>query len=150
MTTSNMALLIQQLNVEDQLYCKTFLFGLCFLVGVLPRIRLLPLGGREHSIVIEKVRHRKTWLPRQNSICAHCINGVVDDEFLFLTEYNKYNNIRETYFSRTEDICSGFTKMREEKLSFLLCEAMHVGRITIIDLISPPIRSHKPKKSHIS
>ena len=37
--------------------------------------------------------------------------------------------------------------MREEKLSFLLCEAMHVGRITIIDLISPPIRSHKPKKS---
>ena len=68
----------------------------------------------EHSIVIEKVRYRKTWLPRQNSLCTHCINGVVDDEFLFLTEYNKYNNIRETYFSRTEDICSGFTK-KEKK-----------------------------------
>ena len=71
-------------------------------------------GGREgHSIVIERGRHKKTWLPRENRLCTHCSKGVVDDdirdllfknrtfdelddEFLFLTECNNY--IRETYF----------------------------------------------------
>src|SRR4029434_4841303 len=54
-------------------------------------------GGREQSIVIVKRVHRQTWLPRENRLCTHCSNRVVEDEFLFLTECNKYNNIRETY-----------------------------------------------------
>ena len=87
-------------------------------------------GGREQSIVIVKRVHRQTWLPRENRLCTHCSNRVVEDEFLFLTECNKYNNIRETYFSRTEDICSGFIKMKREEKSLL-------GQIgEYIDLIS--------------
>ena len=74
--------------------------------------------GSEQSIVIVKRVHRQTWLPRENRLCTHCSNRVVEDEFLFLTECNKYNNIRGTYFSRTEDICSGFLKMkREDKIT---------------------------------
>ena len=74
--------------------------------------------GREQSIVIVKRVHRQTWLPRENRLCTHCSNRVVEDEFLFLTECNKYNSIRETYLSRTEDICSGFIKMkREDKIT---------------------------------
>ena len=75
-------------------------------------------GGREQSIVIVKRVHRQTWLPRGNRLCTHCSNRVVEHEFLFLTNCNKYNNIRETYLSRTEDICSGFIKMkREDKIT---------------------------------
>ena len=86
--------------------------------------------GREQSIVIVKRVHRQTWLPRENRLCTHCSNRVVEDEFLFLTECNKYNNIRETYFSRTEDICSGFIKIKREEKSLL-------GQIgEYIDLIS--------------
>src|SRR4029434_9830189 len=50
--------------------------------------------GREQSIVIGKRAHRQTWLRRENRLCTHCSNRVVEDEFLFLTECNKYNNIR--------------------------------------------------------
>ena len=62
--------------------------------------------------------------------CTHCSNRVVEHEFLFLTECNKYNNIGETYLSRTEDICSGFIKIKREEKSLL-------GEIgEYIDLIS--------------
>src|SRR4029434_366732 len=74
---------------------------------------------REQSIVIVKRVDRQTWLPRENRLCTHCSNRVVEHEFLFLTECNKYNNIREFYFSRTEDICSGFIKMKREEKSLL-------------------------------
>src|SRR4029434_8563588 len=76
-------------------------------------------GGREQSIVIVKRGHRQTWLPRANRLCTHSSHTVVEDEVFLLKECNKYNNIRETYLSRTEDICSGFIKMKREEKSLL-------------------------------
>ena len=102
-------------------------------------------GGREHSIVIERGRHRQTWLPWENRLCTHCSNGEVKEEFIFLTECNEYKNISETYFSGTEHIYSVFTKENKEGKLSLLCETMHKPNLPVSTLLP-----HIEKEYHIT
>ena len=39
----------------------------------------------EHSLAIEKGRHRQTWLSREDRLCFHCTHNQVEIELLFLT-----------------------------------------------------------------
>ena len=39
----------------------------------------------EHSLAIERRRHRQTWLSREDRICLHCPQNEVETELHFLT-----------------------------------------------------------------
>ena len=40
----------------------------------------------EHSLGIEKGRHRKTWLPVEERLCNHCTTAEPETEMQFLTK----------------------------------------------------------------
>ena len=48
----------------------------------------------EHSLVIEKGRHSKTWLPVEERLCNHCTTAEPERELHFLTKCKKYKTIR--------------------------------------------------------
>ena len=52
----------------------------------------------EHSLAIEKGRHRQTPLPREDRLCTHCTQNAVETELHFLTTCPLYQDIRDTYF----------------------------------------------------
>merc|ERR1711895_62441 len=52
----------------------------------------------EHSLAIEKGRHRQTPLSREDRLCTHCTQNVVETELHFLTTCPLYQDIRDTYF----------------------------------------------------
>ena len=35
------------------------------------------------SLVIKRGRHRQTWLPREERLCIHCSQGMVETEYHF-------------------------------------------------------------------
>ena len=77
----------------------------------------------DHSLAIEKGRHRQTWLPREERLCCHCDDGAVETELHFLTQCKKYTSIREEFFPKIEIFCPEFQRMTErEKLPLLLGE----------------------------
>ena len=77
----------------------------------------------EHSLAIEKGRHRKTWLPAEQRLCSHCTLNEPETELHFLTKCEKYKHIRETHFQKFESITTGFiTLTDEDKLPILLGE----------------------------
>ena len=43
----------------------------------------------EHSLAIEKGRHRKTWLPVEERLCNHCTTAESETELHFLTKMFK-------------------------------------------------------------
>ena len=55
----------------------------------LTRYRLI-----EHSMAIEKGRHRQTWLPREDRLCSHCTHNQLETELHFLTSCQSYKDIR--------------------------------------------------------
>ena len=54
----------------------------------------------DHRLAIEKVRHRQTWLSREDRLCFHCYEGAVETELHFLSENQNYRNIREELFPK--------------------------------------------------
>ena len=43
----------------------------------------------EHSLAIEKGRHRKTWLPVEERLCNYCTTAEPETELHFLTRCKK-------------------------------------------------------------
>ena len=77
----------------------------------------------EHSLAIEKGRHRKTWLPPEQRLCCHCTLNEPETELHFLTKCEKYKQIRQTQFTKLEAIRKGFVNLLDmEKLPILLGE----------------------------
>uniref|UniRef100_A0A8K9V0N5 Reverse transcriptase domain-containing protein n=1 Tax=Oncorhynchus mykiss TaxID=8022 RepID=A0A8K9V0N5_ONCMY len=62
----------------------------------------------EHSLAIEKVRRRQTWLSREDRLCAHCPQNEVETVLHFLTSCPMYDHIRETYFPQITQIHKEF------------------------------------------
>jgi hypothetical protein len=77
----------------------------------------------EHSLVIEKGRRRQSWLSREDRLCAHCPQNEVETELHFLTSYQMYDHIRETYFPQITQTHKEFeNKSNFDKLPYLLGE----------------------------
>ena len=77
----------------------------------------------EHSLAIEKGRHRQTWLPREERLCPHCTQNEVETELHFLTACPLYQDIRDTYFPQITNTQGEFENMsNEERLPYLLGE----------------------------
>ena len=77
----------------------------------------------EHSLAIEKGRHRQTPLPREDRLCTHCTQNVVETELHFLTTCPLYQDIRDTYFPQITHTRREFETMTNvEKLPYLLGE----------------------------
>ena len=49
------------------------------------------------SLAIEKGHSRQTWLSREDRLCAHCPQNEVDTELHFLTSFQMYDHIRDTF-----------------------------------------------------
>ncbi|MGH0192630.1 UNVERIFIED_CONTAM: hypothetical protein FKN15_020198 [Acipenser sinensis] len=84
----------------------------------------------DHSLAIEKGRHRQTWLPKEERLCGHCETGEVETEMHFLTHCEKYKNTRDIFFPKFCDLVPEFPKMCDtQKLSILLGEDKHTARL---------------------
>ena len=87
------------------------------------RIPLTRYRLSDHSLAIEKGRHRQTPLPREDRLCTHCTQNAVETELHFLTTCPLYQDIRDTYLPQFLQTQSEFVNMtNEEKLPFLLGE----------------------------
>ena len=90
-----------------------------------PKLRKILTRYRlsEHSLAIEKGRHRKTPLQREDRLCTHCTQNAVETELHFLTTCPLYQDIRDTYFPQITYTQREFENMtNEEKLPYLLGE----------------------------
>ena len=85
---------------------------------ILTRYRL-----SEHSLAIEKGRHRQTCIPREDRLCTHCTQNEVETELHFLTICPLYQDIRDTYFPQITITHRDFENMsNDKKLPYLLGE----------------------------
>ena len=70
----------------------------------------------DHSLAIEKGRHKKCWLPKEQRICGHCTTGEVDTEMHFLLHCEKLENIRQNYFDKFKsNIPSNFENWSDDE-----------------------------------
>ncbi len=69
----------------------------------------------EHSLAIETGRHRKSWLPREQRVCAHCETGEIETETHFLLHCYQFKSIRNIYINKFTNIIKNFTAMTEEE-----------------------------------
>lgn len=77
----------------------------------------------EHRLAIETGRHKKDWLPREERFCRQCTDNIVETELHFLTECNKFKNIREMFFQKFEQKHPNFTSLpTQNKLPFIMGE----------------------------
>ena len=75
-----------------------------------------------YSLAIEKGCLRKTWLSREDRLCAHCPQNEVETELHFLTSCQMYDH-RDTYFPQITQIHKEFeNKSNFDKLPYLLGE----------------------------
>ena len=77
----------------------------------------------EFSLAIEKGRRRKTWLSREDRLCAHWPQNEVGTELHFLNSCQMYDHIRDTYFPQITQTHKGYeNKPNFDKLPYLLGE----------------------------
>ncbi len=77
----------------------------------------------EHSLAIEKGRHRQSWLPQEDRLCSQCDTGQVETEVHFLTSCPKYEPLREKHFANIAQIYPEFESLSDtQKLPYLLGE----------------------------
>ena len=77
----------------------------------------------EDHLAVEVGRHRPTWLPRQERLCSHCDQGAVETELHFLIHCNKYEGLRDQYFTKIINIFPDFLNLSDpERLPVLLVE----------------------------
>jgi hypothetical protein len=76
-----------------------------------------------HSLAIERGRRRQTWLSRENRLCAHCPQMQGEIEMHFLTSWQIYDHIRDTYFPQIPQTHKEFKNNSNfHKLLYLLVE----------------------------
>ena len=84
----------------------------------------------EHSLAVEKGRHRQTWLPREDRLCSHCGQGVVETELHFLTACDKYKHIRDEYFPKFKETTKTNIQFDSiEAIPYLLGETSECSRL---------------------
>ncbi len=77
----------------------------------------------DHQLAIERGRHKKTWLPKEERICNECRSGSVETEEHFLLHCDKYTSLRDALYSQIQQIIPEFQSLEEhEKLRILLAE----------------------------
>lgn len=75
-----------------------------------------------HNLAIETGRHVKPKMKLEERVCINCNHGnVIEDEYHFLMNCNKYSECRDTLFNHVESICPAFNDLNDqEKFSFLM------------------------------
>lgn len=77
----------------------------------------------DHRLAIETGRHKKTWLPKEERVCGHCMTGEVETEMHFLLYCDKYSSQRDSLFTEMTTYIPNFYKLNpEEKLRILMGE----------------------------
>ncbi len=77
----------------------------------------------DRQLAIERGRHKKTWLPKEERICNECRSGSVETEEHFLLQRVKYTSLRDALYSQIQQIIPEFQSLQEhEKLRILLAE----------------------------
>lgn len=90
----------------------------CKLRRTMTRYRL-----NNHTLIIEKGRHRQNWLPKDKRICPYCNRGDIETEQHFLISCPNYEEIRKKFYPRFESICPDFRKLdNNTQLQYLLGE----------------------------
>ncbi|KAI2667006.1 Receptor-interacting serine/threonine-protein kinase 3 [Labeo rohita] len=56
----------------------------------------------DHQLAIERGRHKKTWLPKEERICNECRSGAVETEEHFLLHCDKYAFLRDSLYKGDE------------------------------------------------
>lgn len=56
----------------------------------------------DHSLDIEKGRHKKSWSPKEQRICGHCTTDEVETEVHFLLKCPKYESEPRAFFKELE------------------------------------------------
>ncbi len=69
----------------------------------------------EHNLAIETGRHKKSWLPREQRVYAHCETRENETEVHFLLHCHKFKSIRDLYMNKFTNIIKNFTTMTEEE-----------------------------------
>lgn len=77
----------------------------------------------DHQLAIERGRHKKTWLPKEERVCNECRSGAVETEAHFLLHCDKYTTLRESLYCQIQHIIPEFQSLHEtDKLKILLGE----------------------------
>ncbi len=77
----------------------------------------------DHQLAIERGRHKKTWLPKEERICNKCRSGSVETEEHFLLHCDNYTSLRDALYGQIQQIIPEFQSLQEhEKLKILLAE----------------------------
>lgn len=77
----------------------------------------------DHQLAIERGRHRKSWLPREERVCAECRSGSVETEEHFLLHCDKYTSLRDSLYSQIQHNTPELQSLSEhDKLKILLGE----------------------------
>ena len=77
----------------------------------------------DHSLAIETGRYNKSWLPRDQRICGHCMTAEVETEMHFLHHCNKFKKERTKFFKKLSTIISDFDSLNSsDKMSITLGE----------------------------
>ena len=83
-----------------------------------------------HSLAIEKGRHRQTWLPREERLCTKCNQDTIETELHFLNECSRWKEIRNQFFPKFTNIHPEFPNLEDNKLMrILLGEEQESARV---------------------
>ncbi len=84
---------------------------------------LQSVRDKKQRRILTKYRLRKSWLPREQRVCAHCETGEIETETHFLLHCHKYIYIRNLYFNKFTNLIKNFTAISEtEQIKILLGE----------------------------
>jgi hypothetical protein len=109
--------------------CESYL--LCIkdhkLRRTLSRLRL-----SSHDLCIETGRYTKPKTPVENRICTLCNVGIIEDEYHFIMECERYSNERAALFDRLADdyfsnsskriVLTRLLSCKKEEVIFCLCK----------------------------
>lgn len=77
----------------------------------------------DHPLAIERGRHKKTWLPKEERVCNECTSGEVETEEHFLLHCNKYTSLRDLLYCQIQQIIPQFQSLHDnDKIKVLLGE----------------------------
>ena len=77
----------------------------------------------DHSLAVERGRHRQRWQPREQRLCSLCSQREVETEEHFLIHCDHYHSIRSDYFTRFQQLEPNFMALpNSEKLKHILGE----------------------------
>ena len=83
------------------------------------RLSLAKICTSSHDLLIEKGRHYKPKIPREERICNLCNSNEIEDEIHFLFHYSRYEILRKSFLARQ---CQLFNKSFDNDIT--LCHAL--------------------------